>query len=451
MKKISTITLLILFFCALTLQGAEKNMDQLVDEYLSTYQKLGKFSGTVLVAKEGNVVFNKSYGFACEEHSVPNDSNTKYRIGSLTKSFTAAAILQLEQHGLLSLDDPLGKYLENYPRGEEILIKHLLSHTSGIPDHTELPGYDTDRRVYPVKIEDTIATFKGKELEFTPGSKFKYSNSGYILLGCIVEKVSGKDYATYIRESLLEPNGLSNSGFEEGLAVIPSYAHGYSRDGSKLIRAKYRNINNTQASGGLYSTVEDLYKWDRVLRSDELLSQEVKDRHYSIENAPYSCGWGIAELFGRRMLGHNGETDGYKSTIMRFVDDDVCVIVLSNQEATPIGKLAVDLSAIVFGKSYTVPTLPENQNTDVCILKKYEGFYELKPGFVFHISRDGNQLFCQATGQGKLTLTPITETKFQVVEVNASIEFKIDGEGKVFALVLAQGGREFTAKRTEQS
>ena len=183
--------------------NSKDNIIKKVDQYINSYVKMNQFSGSLLIAQNDQIIINKGYGMANWDYEIPNNPQTKFRIASLTKQFTAMAILMLEEKGLLDLNDPLTKYISDYPNGNKIKILHLLTHTSGIPDHTELPDFNQERRVYPYDVIKTIVTFKNKPLEFTPGEKFKYSNSGYILLGYIIEMITNMSYEQYIDKYIL--------------------------------------------------------------------------------------------------------------------------------------------------------------------------------------------------------------------------------------------------------
>ena len=242
-----------------------EDIEKKADQYIKAYVKMNQFSGSVLIARDGQIIISKGYGMANYKYEIPNDSQTKFRIASLTKQFTAMAIMMLEEKKLLSIEDYLTKYIPDYPDGDKIKILHLLTHTSGIPDHTEFPDFNQDRRVYQYDITRTIETFKNMPLEFTPGEKFKYSNSGYILLGYIIEKVTRTSFENFIDQNIFKPLNMIHSGFERTGKVIKYHANGYALNGNEIIKAAYRDISNANASGALYSTIDDLYLWDRAL------------------------------------------------------------------------------------------------------------------------------------------------------------------------------------------
>src|SRR6056297_2097729 len=257
MKRYMVLSILIIvnlcFYHSGMLLAQENDVQEKVDDYIEAYMKMNQFSGSVLIAKNGNVLASKGYGSANYQFNIENTPQTKFRIGSLTKGFTAVAIMQLVENKKLSLDDKLMKFIPDYPRGNEISIRHLLTMTSGIPNHTELDDFNNDRRVYAHSILETIETFKSKPLAFVPGTQFEYSNSNYILLGYIIEQVSDMNYESYIDQYIFEPLKMENSGYEKPEVIIEQMSCGYCLKNNEIINAKYRDMSNAHASGALYS------------------------------------------------------------------------------------------------------------------------------------------------------------------------------------------------------
>jgi len=425
----------------------QEDIQKKVDEYIHAHIQMNQFSGSILIAKNDQIIINKGYGYASYGFEIKNNPETKFRIGSLTKGFTAVAILQLEEKGLLSVDDKLQEHIPDYPGSNEITIKHLLTHTSGIPNHTEFPDFDKERRVYEYSILETIETFKNKPLEFNPGEKFNYSNSNYILLGLIIEQATQMSYEEYIKQNIFEPLNMKNSGFENPEKVIKNLAQGYSINNTEIEKAKFRDMSNAHASGALYSTVEDLYIWDRALYSEELISNESKEKMFTEFKDNYGFGWGIVNVFNHKMIAHSGDIDGFTSNISRFINDDISIIILSNFEQTPINRINIDLISIVFDKKYTIPKIIKPIKLSNNILQSFVGEYELQPGFVFSISFNDDKLSCQATGQPKLELTPISESEFMVKEANAKISFEKNINQEIEKLILHQGDKQYPANK----
>jgi CubicO group peptidase (beta-lactamase class C family) len=339
-----------------------------LDEYLITAEKNDKFSGTVLVAKQGHILLHKGYGKANYELNVANTTQTVHRIGSLTKQFTAAAILQLQECGLLSVNNSIGHYLPNYPQeiANKVIIHHLLIHDSGIPEHTNLPEI-MDTRSCKLSIQDIVSTFCNEPLLFQPGEGHSYSNSNYILLGLIIEKVSNLPYDLYIKENIFKPLGMKASNYDCSQKIISNRASGYSLDDSnERINAKFIDMSLPYAAGGILSTAEDLYKWDQALYGETILQKGSIDMMFfphtptDEPNLAYGYGWCVSFLteknptnnppFNQRCY-HTGCIDGFRSIMARYLSKKICIIILSNNQQAPIKQLENELATILFGYS----------------------------------------------------------------------------------------------------
>ena len=441
-KKTILIALILLIGFSFVLTAQEKTLPSKVDEYLSVYDQMRLFSGSVLIAKGENVLFKKSYGYANPAFGISNSPETKFRIGSLTKGFTAIAILQLVDQEKLHLDDPLSEFIPDYPHGDQIRLQNLLTHTSGIPNHTLFEDFSTSRRVYPFSPEQTINSFKYKKLDFTPSEQSAYSNSNYILLGFILEKVSGMSYENYIQQFILDPLKMKNTGFEHPERIIKQFATGTIIRNNELQNCLYRNMSNAHASGALYSTVEDLFRLDQALYSNTLLSKQSNELMLTPFKDSFTYGWGTANVFEHKMIGLAGEIDGFRANISRFVNDTLCIIILSNLENSPMNRINRDLITITFGKNYEAPVLEKTIALEDSIIKSYTGTYQLKEGFNFQIIADNERLFCEPTGQTKLELLAVSETEFMLTGVPAHIAFVKNNDNTIEKLILKQGGKE---------
>ncbi len=445
---------LLLLFVLSTTTCVAQDIEAKVDEYVGTYLKIGNFSGSILIAKEGRIPLSKGYGMADLEHDVPNTPQTIFRLGSVTKQFTSMAIMQLQEKRLLNVDDPIAKYLPTYPNGEEITIHHLLTHTSGIPNFTSFPDYEKTMML-PSPVEKTIQRFKDKPLEFTPGEKFKYSNSGYILLGYIIEKVSGQFYEEFLKENIFQPLNMMNTGYDHHHTLLKHRASGYSTAGGELTNAAYIDMSIPHAAGALYSTVEDLYLWDRALYTEKLVKKSTLDRMFTpfVEaefgaiKAHYAYGWSRLSLFNREVIAHGGGINGFRTNIARYVDDDVCIVVLSNIETAPVEKISMDLAAIVFGEEYEVPKERVAAEVDPKVYDAYVGQYELTPDLIATVTKENNRLFAQATGQPKFELYPESETKFFAKVADIQVTFVKNEKGEVTQLIVHQEGKDTPAKK----
>jgi len=448
-RKLLVSLSLVLFFQFLFLVAcANQSLESRVDEYIHAHLKMNRFSGSVLIAQKGKILLSKGYGLANYELKAPNKSQTKFLLGSITKQFTAMVIMQLQEKGLLSVDDALNKYIPDYPQGEKITIHHLLTHTSGIPNFTSFPEY-TKTMMLPSSVEETIERFKNKKLEFTPGEKHSYSNSGYIVLGYIIEKVSKKSYEDYLKENILQPLNMEDTGYGHNLPVLKNRAAGYSLAKDDLANASYIDMTIPHAAGALYSTVEDLYLWDRTLYTEKLISKSSLDKMFTPFKDNYGYGWGISKLFGHKRISHGGGINGFTTNISRYTDDDVCIIVLSNFDHSSTGKISRDLAAIVFREKYELPKERIEIKIDPQIYDAYVGQYELDPEFIINITKENDRLFAEATGRPKAEIFPESEIKFFLKMVDAQITFVKDDKGEVTQLILHQRGQDRPAKKVK--
>ncbi len=408
----------------------------------------------------------RSYGFANREHEVANDLQTKFRIGSVTKQFTAVAILQLQEQGLLDVRSLISAYLPDYPEGDRITIHHLLTHTAGIPEYLDpevFPDLAEWMRL-PATLEQLVDRFKNLPLEFEPGEKFKYSNSGYILLTQIIETVSGQSYADYVQTRIFEPLGMSNTGYETPQTVIPHLAQGYLSIGSEIyLQASPFDMSLPQGAGGLYSTAEDLSSWNQWLYGeaidqsvlseaarDSLLPPAVKMEPEVSPDAFYGYGLVLDTHLARQRIHHGGGISGFTSALAYYPKEVLTVVVLSNLETAVSGRIAADLAAIALGEPYEVPQQPEAVEVDPAVYERYTGTYQLLPEMQVTIRVEGNELTAQATGQGAFVLYPTSETDFFAQVADITVTFSLTEDETVEGLILRQLGRELFAPKTDE-
>ena len=316
--------------------GQASELAARIEEALDVYAQAQQFSGVVLVAQEGSVLLDKGYGEADRANGIPNTGQTRFRIGSLTKQFTAMIILMLQERGLLTVQDRICNYIEDCPdTWSDITIEQLLTHTSGVPDFTRFSDYDATKGQAST-LTEIIDRFRDEPLDFSPGERWNYTNSGYILLGQIIETVSGQSYEDIAQEYLFTPLDMTNTGYDhnrDDLAV--GYVNGSGT------QAAFIDMSIPYSAGGLYSTAEDLLKWDRALADGSLidpsLTNEMFTSQASIPDSPgmgYGYGWIITEEYGQSVVFHNGGIEGYVSSITRFLGDDILIVMLSNEEQT---------------------------------------------------------------------------------------------------------------------
>jgi CubicO group peptidase (beta-lactamase class C family) len=439
---------LLVALCSTSVQA--KELKQELDDYLKAAHDVWKFHGAVLAAKDGKVLFKKGYGMANIELGVPNTPEMKFQIGSITKQFTSTAILQLEEKGLLSLDDPITKHLPDYPKetGDSITIHHLLSHTSGIPNYTSMPGV-MDNKALAVSVEDLLAIFKDEPLDFEPGEKYDYSNSNYIVLGAIIEKLTGKAYEDYIQENIFNPLGMVNSGYDHRDRIMKNRAAGYSEDeNGDLINAEFVHMSSPYAAGALYSTVGDMFIWDQALYGEKLLKKSSLERMFTPVKGNYGYGWVIDEAYGHKHIWHNGGIFGFYTSFNRFVDDEVCIMVFSNNDSAPADGIAAGLAAVVFGEPYDLPVIKTPIEVDPAIFADYEGVYQIEEGAYRFITPEDSVLYSQHSSGAQFRIFPEAEDKFFFEHDHmTTLKFVRDEKGEVIRHVLHKPGKDTPAEK----
>lgn len=439
--------LLFVIVIAIASQATAQSVPQKLDTLLTAYERENAFNGAVLVAVKGTVLLEKGYGYKNKTENARNDGNTIFQIGSITKQFTSAVILQLQEKNKLSLQDKLSKYIPDYPNGDQITIENLLTHTSGVYNYTNDAAFMQKGSTHPIDRDSLIALFKKKPLDFTPGGKFSYSNSGYILLGYIIEKVTGKPYFQVLRENIFRPLHMDHSGFDFSGLKSPDKAIGYQAGGYQPSTIVDSSVSF--AAGAIYSTVGDLYKWDRALYAGKIISQASLQKAFTPHLSNYGYGWSIDSAYGKKTVGHGGGIPGFTSFILRVPEDETCIIVLNNRPTPQSApeKIARDINTLLSGKEYAIPKARVAIQVDTALLKQYVGQYELRPGFIVTISLEDGHLMGQPTGQGKAELFAEKENFFFLKVVDAQVEF-VKGPGNMIEkLVLYQNGRSMPGKK----
>ena len=325
-------------------QNATRIDDVAVDAIVKKAGGNQGFMGAVLAAKDGAIVFNRAYGLANLEWQIPNTVDTRFRIGSVSKQFTAAAILLLEDRGKLNTGDIVKKHLPEAPAAwDAVTIHHLLSHTSGVPSLTSMPEFPS-LKTLPARPDKSLARYIDKPLEFAPGTKWNYSNSGYLLLALIVERVSGQPFETFLEESVLRPLGMSQTGSDSFTAIIPKRASGYTPmpgpQGVRLRNADYIDMTIPIGGGSLYSTTEDLVRWSQGLFGGKLLSAASLRKMTQPVMNNYAYGVGVNTVDGRQLVSHDGGIEGFNSTLHYYPASKVTVTVLANVNGPAPGVIA---------------------------------------------------------------------------------------------------------------
>ena len=330
-------TLALLVSIALAIQTDLPHIENAVRMRVSK----GQFMGAVLVARGGRTLLSNGYGKANLEWQIPNSSHTRFRLGSVTKQFTAASILLLEERGKLKIVDPISRYMPDAPAAwKPITFFNLLTHTSGIPDLTTFPDFDATE-AHPTTPDELVGRFRDKPLEFPPGTAFKYSNSGYILLGYLLEKITGQTYRQFIQENIFGPLGMKNSGYDSNVEIVPQHAEGYASGKSGLTVAGYVDMSIPFAAGGLYSTTGDLLRWEEGLYGGKLLSAASLTKMMTPFKEDYGLGVAVdLDARGNRVIWHRGAIEGFSASLIYVPAEKLSVIVLSNIE----GSAARDIS-----------------------------------------------------------------------------------------------------------
>lgn len=541
-----------------------------VQEVLALAHKYRQFNGAALVAENGKVVYKGAFGMANMEWNIPNTPDTKFRLGSITKQFTAMLALQLVEQGKIKLDGKISDYLPEYRKdvGGKVTVHHLLTHTSGIPSYTGQPGFFENVSRNRYKVADFVKKYASGDLDFDPGSKFSYNNSGYFLLGAIIEQVTGKPYEQVLKQNIFDPIGMKNTGYDHHDTIIPKRASGYSKTSDGYTNALYLDMSIPYAAGSMYSTVEDLYLWDQALYTDKLLSAQSKELMYKPFLEDYAYGWTVRNASFKQndqpiqMIAHGGGINGFTTTIVRYPKEKNLIVMLDNTGSGNLNRLSESLAKILYNQPYEPPKIsivdildktivekgieagiaqyrdlkakqsatydfaepelnqlgyrllrngkareaieifklnveaypqgfntydslaeaymtindrelaiqnykkslelnPNNTNAtealkklekppvtvDAKIFDTYVGEYEVGPGFVMRVFREGDKFMTQATGQPAFEVFPESETTFSPRAFVAKLTFIKDADGKVTSIRIEQGGRVINGKR----
>ena len=426
---------------AVAASAAEQPLTAQARKIVQAYIDRNEFSGTVLVAKDGKPVFREGFGFANRELNVPMTPDSVLRLGSITKQFTAASILQLAEQGKLSIDDPVSKYYAAAPAAwSKITVRHLLTHRSGIPSYTGLPGFFEKQSMFARTPEQIVELTRDMPLEFEPGAQHAYNNTGYVLLGYIIEKASGQTYADYLQQHIFTPLGLKHTGYDDTKTLLPGRAAGYGFADGAWNNSDYISMTLPHAAGSLYSNVDDLLLWEEALFSGKVVSPASFAAMTTDSGNGYGFGIGTGDFQGHKSIRHSGGIPGFSTYMSRFPDDGMTFIVLSNLEIGQSNRIANELARLWLGLP-TPPPPPPLVGIEVKpdVLDRYLGVYELMPNFNITITREGSVLSAQATGQDPFALTATSDTEFHFQAAGIRIVFPA-GDGPAQSFTLHQGG-----------
>ncbi len=354
------IVVCVLCLSALAASGtaAEQSLKEKIEKIVQAEVKHDLFSGTVLVAENGKIIYSGAFGCADRDHMVSNKLETSYNIGSIGKTFTATLVMRLVQEGKIGLEDSLSMYLPDFPHWEKdkIKIKHLLNHSSGLGNYMNHEKYDVGwHRVR--SIEDALELIYDHDLLFEPGTRYRYSNSGMVVLGVVIEKVTGKSYKHYLAERILEPLGMHESGIVYPEDIVPNRAIGYSHAGESY-RSEVLREMPALLDGGLRTTVNDMLKYDQALYGEQLLDEEHKEIMWTpIEpSRPYAFGWEVVPIEGGTVIRHGGGLPGFNAAFRRYPEQGYTIIVLANYGGDPANELADKIGAALLGQPYALAT-----------------------------------------------------------------------------------------------
>ncbi|WBS04321.1 serine hydrolase [Pseudoduganella sp. SL102] len=438
-------------------QATQDALAASIDALLAPHFKADAPGITVIATKDGKPVFRKAYGMADVGAKQSLAADAVLRLGSITKQFTAIGILMLADEGRLALTDDITRFLPGYPAdGRKVTVEHLLTHTSGIVSYTSKPDF-RDVMGKDVSVEQAIDYFKNDTPEFAPGSTFRYNNSGYFLLGAIIEKVSGQPYARFMEQRIFKPLGMAHTGYEgsgAGLTPVPGYS---VRDGQATPSAPL-SMAWPYAAGALVSNVDDLARWQAALAEGKLVRPETLRRAFTPftladgKASPYGHGWFIGQLHGTRLVFHGGNINGFSTDAVCLPDDRVYVAMLGNREAgaggVPLEKLTRQVAMRIAGKPLPVPS---GAKLDAATLAGYEGVYPVDPKVSLEVGRDGDGLVMRRSGRPAVPLLHYKTDGFLLGDTLATAAFTRDGNGKVTAMTISSDRGERVHERTPRA
>ncbi len=424
-----------------------QRMQQVIQNYVDNKS----FMGAVLVAEKDEVLLSQGYGLADLEWDVANSPTTKFRIGSITKQFTAACVLLLQERGMVRLDAPVKTYLPDAPKAwDKITVYNLMTHTSGIPNFTGGPNWDTYKRQDHTP-QESIALIHDKPLDFEPGEKFYYSNSNYILLGQIIEKVSGMPYAEFLTQNIFKSLGMTGTGVDSNASILPQRAQGYDSAPDGFRHADYASMTIPYAAGYLYSTVGDLLKWERGLFGGKVLSAASLRTMTTAKLGDYGTGLFIRDETLHGVITHDGSIEGFDASLNFYPDRQLTIVVLGNVRTDAPDKIAAQLGKVAYGEKVVLNSDRKIVPVESSILATYSGHYSAAP-FAITINVDGSSLIATTPGGRKYLLNSESETKFFLKEIDVQIEFLRDPSTKnVTGFLMTQDGKTKTVMKDETS
>lgn len=431
----------------------DTELTKLIDEVLSQSFSENKPGVSVLARKEGETIFRRGYGLADLEHNIPIEPDMVFRIASITKQFTAVLIMQLVELGNIALDDKITKFFPDYPaHGNEITVKNLLTHTSGVKNFQELDDFQ-EHLYKDFTLLEMIDRFKNEPLDFPPGERYRYSSSGYILLGAIIEKVTDRTYEENLKENIFGPLGMKNSYIGRNDTIIPRRVRGYTIKEENIFNIFQGNLTQTLSAGSLAMSVDDMAIWDEALYTDKLLNEESKEKMWtpyvlnSGTSGNYGFGWYITEFLEKKLISHTGSVDGFTSAVIRVPEEHIFIAVFANfwpPDPSP-SYLAKRIFSIMLG-------IPEKKPLDMSVeqYQDYTGTYKTSnKRITFIVTIEDDRLFL-TINRSKFEILPESETHFFFKNAFHVVDFETDENGNFFKLTFRpEGGLVFQAEREQ--
>jgi CubicO group peptidase (beta-lactamase class C family)/uncharacterized pyridoxamine 5'-phosphate oxidase family protein len=431
--------------------------ETLVDNFYRSLNGKEASGIAVLVARDGNVLYRKGFGYADIKNKIPVTPDTKFRIGSVTKQFTAAAILKLQENGLLSVNDKLSKFIPDFPRGDEVTIHQLLTHISGIHSYTDKDDF-LGKVTKTISPDSLVNLIKKDPYDFNPGEKWQYNNSGFFLLGYIISKVSGKPYAQYLKETFFDPLHMDNTGVHYAGIKLANEAKGYARNGSKYDEALNWDMSWAGGAGSIYSTVDDLLKWNQALYGGKVLSEKsltaaltpVVLKNGEVASSQYGYGLAFNKFRGENIVGHSGGLHGFVTQLSYYPKEKLTVVMFSNCAEPEVNFDPTKIAEAFLWDKMDKQTSYSSLAVKPKDVQRYTGRYELPNIGVLTISTDNDKLFAKMNQQPKIEIFPMAEDEFFLKVVEARVKFIKDEKGEINQLIVTQNGQEIKGKKLKE-
>lgn len=428
--------LLFLFSClALSMAFSQNFNQEKMNEFMNVLEQHQKFMGSVAITQNGKMVYERAVGFADADNQKKNTTDTRFRIGSITKTFTATLVMKAVEENKLNLSDRLSQFYPEIKNAEKITIEQLLNHRSGIYNITDLPDYLSWNQ-NAMTNQEMVAKIKSNGIDFEPGTKFSYSNSGYILLGYILEKVYKKSYAEILEQKITKPLGLKNTYYGGKINLQKMEAFSYTLE-TPLMKSEETDLSIPAAAGAMVSTSADLLKFIQDLFSHKIISEKSLSQMITMTD---NYGFGIFSVpfYNTSGFGHNGGIDAFTSALYYFPELKTGYVMLSNGTAFDNNQITIAAMSLATGKNIEIPNFTA-ANVDPATLQKYAGTYSsTQLPIKIEVREKDGQLFAQATGQGEFPLQAKSQNTFTFD--TAGIQLDFDSDKKTMKLL--QGGME---------